>query len=127
MSTGSRLVLGFLLFATFVFAALQIYGGRSLSRREPDTPAFAAREAAQADNTLVGMLGGVLEFHVVAIGPPADSSVAATRLEARIVGARDNGRLLADLAQEDGRWKVRSAVFTFADGRTIPIAGSAGR
>lgn len=126
MSTGTRLVLGFLLFAALVFAALQIYGGRSLSRREPDSPAHAAREAAQADNTLVGMLGGVLEYHVVAIGSPADSSLPAT-LEARIVGARDSGRLLADLAQEDGRWKVRSAVFTFADGRTIPIAGSAGR
>lgn len=127
MSTGSRLVLGFVLFAALVFGMLQFYGGRSLARREPDSPIRAAREASQADNTLVGMVGGILEFHVVDIDPRADSIPSATRLEARIVGARDSGRLVADLTREDGRWRVRSAAFTLSDGTTIPVAGSAGR
>ena len=127
MSTGSRLVLGFLLFAALVFAALQIYGGRSLARRHPDSPTFATREAAQADNTLVGLVGGVLEFRVENAVQPADSNRSTARIEARIVGARDSGHMIADLARDDGRWRVLSAVFTLSDGTTIPVAGSAGR
>lgn len=126
MSTGSRLVLGFLLFAALVFGALQIYGVRSLARRQPDSPILAAREAAQADNTLVGLIGGVLEFRVEA-AVPADSNGTSKRVDARVVGARDSGRMTADLARDDGRWRVLSAKFTLSDGTTIPVAGSAGR
>lgn len=126
MSTGTRLVLGFTLFALIVFAALQLYGGRSLARRGPDSPAFAARQAAQADNTLVGLLGGILEFHVVNASG-ATTSPDAAHVEARIVGARDSGRMRADLVRRNARWTVRDATFTLSDGTTIPVAGSAGR
>jgi hypothetical protein len=126
LSTGTRLVLGFALFSAIVFAALQFYGGRSLAHREPDSPAFAARQAAQADNTLVGLLGGIVEFHVVDVQfQPTNADTA--HVEARILGARDSGRLGADLSREDDRWRVRAATFTLSDGTTIPVAGSAGR
>lgn len=126
MSTGTRLVLAFALFSAIVFAALQLYGGRSISRREPDSPAFAARQAAQADNTLVGLLGGIVEFHVVDV-PAHTASSDSARVEARVLGARDSGRLHADLVRLDARWTVREATFTLSDGTTIPVAGSAGR
>ena len=126
MSTGTRLVLAFALFSALVFAALQLYGGRSLSRREPDSPAFAARQVAQADNTLVGLLGGIVEFHVVDVPVPPASPNSA-RVEARVLGARDSGRLHADLVRLNAGWTVREATFTLSDGTTIPVAGSAGR
>ena len=125
MSTGTRLVLAFALFSAIVFAALQLYGGRSLSRREPDSPAFAARQAAQADNTLVGLLGGIVDFHLVDVRHQPNAATA--HVEARILGTRDSGRLGATVARADDRWSVLSATFTLSDGTTIPVAGSAGR
>ena len=126
MSTGTRLVLAFALFVAIVFAALQLYGGRSLSRREPDSPEFAARQAAQADNTLVGLLGGIVEFQVVGV-PVHPANPDSASVEARVMGARDSGWLRADLVRLEAGWTVREATFTLSDGTTIPIAGSAGR
>ena len=126
MSTGTRLVLGFALFSLIVFVALQLYGGRSLARREPDSPALAARQAAQADNTLVGLLGGIVEFHLIDV-PTYSASPDSAHVEARVLGARDSGRLSADLVRLHARWKIREATFTLSDGTTIPVVGSSGR
>jgi len=127
VSSGTRLVLGFLLFAAVVFGVLRMYGGRSLSRRAPDSPLVAAREAVQADNTVVGLVGGIEAFEQVAVDTPSSGAGSRARLEARVLGARDSGRLIADLAVQDGRWTVRHATFTLSDGTTIPVAGSSGR
>jgi hypothetical protein len=53
--------------------------------------------------------------------------VSTARLEARVVGARDSGRLIAELSQRQGAWAVRQATFTLSNGTTIPVTGSAGR
>lgn len=109
-----------------VLAVLSAYGGRSLSRRGPDSPAEAARAAVQADNTVVGLLGGVQGFQPLG----SETGVGAgteTRVEARVVGGRDSGRMSADLDLVDGRWTVLRATFTLSDGTSIPVAGSAGR
>jgi hypothetical protein len=124
-SSGTRLVLAFIVFALVVFAVLRTYGNRSLSHREADSPAVAARKAVQADNTVVGLIGAIEGFEVVsdALGdPPGHARVAA-----RVLGARDSGRLVADLTLEGGRWKVDGATFRLTDGTAIPVAGSAGR
>lgn len=110
-----------------MFAVLHAYGGRSLSRRGPDSPEYAAREAIRADNTVVGLVGGIKRFDLIATEPVGPASSGRARVEARVLGSRDSGRMIADLALEDGRWAVREATFTLSDGTTIPVAGSAGR
>lgn len=128
MSSGTRLVFAFLLFAGLVFVVLEVYGGRSLSRRGQDSPALAAREAVQADNTVVGVVGGIETFEALSVEFPEGTAAERARVEARIVGGRDSGRMVADLGRDErGRWTVRSASFTRSDGTTIPVAGSAGR
>ena len=37
------------------------------------------------------------------------------------------GPSCADLIREDGRWRIRTAIFTLSDGTTIPVTGSTGR
>lgn len=127
MSNGTRVAIGCVLFALAVLAVLLLYGRESLSRREADSPAAVAREMLQADNTVVGMVGGIRAFEPISVteSTMADSSTAF--VEARVLGARDSGRLRAELAVEEGRWKMRRASFTLSDGTTIPVAGSAGR
>lgn len=127
MSTGTRVVLGCLLFATLVLAVLSFYGKGSLSRRDPDSPATAARRMVQADNTVVGLIGGISVFEPVEVETWSAEGIAAARIEARVVGASDSGRLVAELQRDTGGWTVRQAKFTLADGTTIPVAGSAGR
>lgn len=127
MSTGTRVAIGFVLFALAVLVVLLLYGRESLSRREPDSPAAVAREMLQADNTVVGMVGGIRTFEPISVteSTVADSSTAL--VEARVLGARDSGRLRAELTVAEGRWSMRRASFTLSDGTTIPVAGSAGR
>lgn len=127
MSTGTRVVLGCLLFATVVLAVLSFYGKGSLSRREPDSPAAAARQLVQADNTVVGLVGGISAFEPVEVETWSAAGTASARIEARVIGGSDSGRLVAELAQAMDRWTVRQATFTLSDGTTIPVAGSAGR
>ncbi|MGH7565191.1 MAG: hypothetical protein ACREK2_00015, partial [Gemmatimonadota bacterium] len=67
MSSGTRVVLGFVLFAAVVFLVLEIYGRGSLDRRDPDSPVAAARAAVQADNTVVGLIGGIASFEPVQV------------------------------------------------------------
>lgn len=121
MRPGSRIVLGLLLFVATVFAVLQVYGGRAASRRAPDSATSALRETVQADNTLVGLLGGIHEIRVTRERAADDASA---RVEATIVGRRDSGRLVADLSIREGRWRVTSGSVTLSDGRTVPVAGS---
>jgi hypothetical protein len=125
VSSGTRLVVGFVFFAAVVFAALEFYGSRSLARRDPDTPITAARAAVQADNTVVGLIGAIESFEPTVLEQSEDDGTAS--VEARVVGARGDGVLIADLDLEDDRWTVRAASFTLEDGTTIPVAGSAGR
>ena len=127
MTTGTRVVIGSLLFALAVLAVLLLYGRGSLSRRGPDSPTSVARETLQADNTVVGMLGGIREFETLALTRSAVAESTAARLEARVIGARDSGRLYAELAIEGGRWSMRRASFTLSDGTTIPVTGTTGR
>lgn len=127
MSAGTRVAIGFVLFALAVLVILLLYGRDSLNRRGPDSPVVAAREMLQADNTVVGMIGAIRQFETLAITETAVADSPATRLQARVLGARDSGRLTADLTLDDGRWSIRYASFTLSDGTTIPVAGSAGR
>jgi hypothetical protein len=127
VSTGTRVVLGCLLFATVVLAVLSFYGKGSLSRRDPDSPTAAARRMVQADNTVVGLVGGISAFEPVEVETWSAAGIASARIEARVVGATDSGRLIAELEQGPDRWTVRQAKFTLSDGTTIPVAGSAGR
>ena len=126
MTTGTRAAIACMLFALLVLVGLSLYGRGSLNRRAPDSPAAVAREMLQADNTVVGLIGGLREFETLAVTENAVDSPAA-RLEARVIGARDSGRLTAELTLEDGRWSMRRARFMLSDGTTIPVAGSAGR
>ena len=127
MSSGTRVVLGFVLFAALVFAILEIYGRASLDRRVSDSPVTTAREAVQADNTVVGLIGGIATFEPIAVEARGEEGAPTAQLEARVLGVRDSGRLVAELLLEDGRWVIRRATFTLSDGTTIPVAGSAGR
>lgn len=127
MSAGTRVAIGFVLFALAVLVILLLYGRDSLNRRGPDSPVVAAREMLQADNTVVGMIGAIRQFETLAVTETAVADSPAARLEARVLGARDSGRLTADLTLDDGRWSIRYASFTLSDGTTIPVAGSAGR
>lgn len=125
MTTGTRVAIGSLLFGLLVLGVLLFYGQGSLSRRAPDSPETVAREMLQADNTVVGLIGGIRAFEPLSVteGPQAD----VARVEARVLGVRDSGRLRAELARTDGRWSMRRASFTLSDGTTIPVVGSAGR
>ena len=125
MSSGTRVVVGFVLFAVLVFAALEFYGTRAIARRGPDSPVVAARTALQADNTVVGLIGGVSSFDPIDIEQSDDPDIA--RVEASVAGKRDHGRLVADLVREDGRWRIRTASFTLSDGTTIPVTGTTDR
>jgi len=127
VSTGTRVAIGFVLFALAVTVVLFLYGQGSLDRRGYDSPATAARETIQADNTVVGLIGAIREFETLALTENTMTEPPAARLEARVLGARDSGRLAAELSLEDGRWSLRQASFTLSDGTTIPVAGSAGR
>ena len=126
MTTGTRVAIGFVLFAFGVLAVLFLYGRGSLSRRGPDSPAVVAREMLQADNTVVGMIGGLREFETLEVTTSAANDSPAARIEARVLGARDSGRLTAELTLEDGRWRMRRARIALSDGTTIPVTGSAG-
>ena len=127
MTAGTRVGIGFVLLALAVVVVLFSYGRGSVSRRGPDSPAAVARAMLQADNTVVGLIGGLREFETIAVTESGVADSRAARLQARVLGARDSGRLTAELVLEDGRWSMRRASFTLSDGTTIPVAGSAGR
>jgi hypothetical protein len=127
VTSGTRLAVAAMLFAGAVFAVFLLYGRESMSRREPDSPSAVAREMLQADNTVVGMVGAIRAFEVVARTGSAAEDPPTAALEARVVGTRDSGRFDAELTFEAGQWSMRRGSFTLSDGTTIPVAGSAGR
>ena len=91
MSAGTRVAIGFVLFALAVLVVLLLYGRESLSHRQPDSPAAVAREMLQADNTVVGMVGAIRTFEPTSVTETtvADSSTAL--VEARVVGVQAEG------------------------------------
>ena len=127
MTTGTRVAIGCVLFALAVLIVLALYGRGSLNRRGQDSPAAVAREALQSDNTVVGLIGAIRRFETLSVTKSAVVDSPAALLEARVIGARDSGRLTAELILEDGRWSMSHARFTVSDGTTVPVAGSAGR
>lgn len=120
MASGSRIVLVFLLVAVTFAAVMILYARRAAPGDEPLLPETAARELIEADNTVVGMMGGVRK-----IGWRDEREIGRDEvaLSAVVFGARDSGRYYADLARRDGRWSVRRASFVLPDGRRLPLAG----
>lgn len=127
MTTGTRLAIGALLFGLGVLVVLMLYGRESMGRRQPDSPATVAREMLQADNTVVGMVGGMRAFEVLTLTERAVDGSPTAALEARVLGTRDSGRFEVELTFEAGRWSMRRGSFTLSNGTTVPVAGSAGR
>ena len=127
MTTGTRLAIVSMLFGLGVLVVLVLYGWESMGRREPESPSTVAREMLQADNTVVGMVGAIRVFEVLALTESAVEDFPTATLEARVLGTRDSGRFEAEVTFDAGRWSMRRANFTLSDGTTIPVAGSAGR
>jgi hypothetical protein len=122
MRSGSRIVLLFAAFAALAAGLFQAYSRRALDTREVATPVTAARAFVTGDNTVVGLLGGVRYLdpeRVEAAGPSMRALVAS------VVGARDSGRLYADVEFDDQQWAVQRAVFVMSDGTRLPLTGDA--
>ncbi|HUP00772.1 MAG TPA: hypothetical protein VM737_04535 [Gemmatimonadota bacterium] len=120
MRSGTRVVLLFALFAAVAFGLFRLYGQRAMDERPTDTPLSAARDFVRADNTAVGLLGGIREMRPVEMRALGRSRVA---LSAIVIGARGRARLDADMELEDGRWRIARAALRFPDGRRFPLAG----
>ena len=120
--SGTWLVLLLAVFAAAAFLVFRWYGERALEARGPDTPFAAARERIEADNTLVGLLGGMRRVEPLeVVGAPAG---AGASVSAVAKGRRDSARIYLDLAIEDGRWKVMRASALLTDGRRLPLEGT---
>lgn len=120
MRSGTRLVLLSLLVAAAAAVAFWSYASRREAQRPP-TAVTVARELVAADNTVVGRLGGLRSFEPVSVGPAAGRE-GVVLVVARVAGARDSGRLEADLVERDGRWRVAEAVFVLSGGESLPLA-----
>lgn len=112
------------LFAATVFLVFRWYGDRALESRGPDTPFAAARERIEADNTLVGLLGGIRGVQPLEVVGDNRSTGAGASVSALAVGSRDSARIYLDLAIEDGRWRVIRGSAWLADGRRLPLEGA---
>lgn len=129
LRSGTKVVLLFGVFAAFAFAIFRIYGERVMSDQPPDTPFHAARAFVQADNTVVGLVGAIREVRPITVRAVNASStrspraLAAGAVSAVVVGARDSGRLYADLEAADARWTVIRAAFVLSSGERLPLAG----
>lgn len=121
MKGGTRIVLLLAGIAAMVVAVFLLYGRRAVE--EPDTAERAAADFVRSDNTVVGLLGGVRRVETIELESAPDEVV----LVAMVVGARDSGRLYADLEVAGGRWTVARAAFTTAAGERLPLRGGAPR
>ncbi|MGH7550546.1 MAG: hypothetical protein ACREK3_07290 [Gemmatimonadota bacterium] len=121
--SGTWLVLLMALFAATAFLLFRWYGERALEARGPDTPFQAARERIEADNTLVGVLGGIRRVEPLEVVGENRAGGAAASVSALAVGSRDSARVYLDLAVEDDRWTVVRASARLADGRRLPLEG----
>lgn len=120
MRSGNRIVLLFALFAACVATVLYVYSRQTAARRPPQTPVTASRAFLNRDNTVVGMLGGVEVFEPLRV----EGAGPARGIEARVLGARDSGRLYADLEFSEQKWEVRRAAFVISDGTRLPLRGT---
>lgn len=123
MRSGRRLVLLLALVAAAAAVVFRLYGDRALRERPTETPVTAARDFVVADNTVVGVLGGVRRIEPVEIRASSSAGLPGRWLDAEVVGARATGRLYADVEFAGGRWVVRRAALRLADGRRLPLAG----
>lgn len=119
MSSGTRLVLVFLVGALVALLAFLSYGRRAAGEREPG-PLEAASERVRSDNTVVGRLGGFRALDPLRMEPIEPDGFG---LAARLVGVRDSARLYADLVRENGRWRLARGAVVLPDGRRLPIEG----
>ena len=87
------------------------------AERYPEASALLEKEVEAGDGS----------FETLAVTERGSGASRTAVLDARVLGARDSGRLHAELNVSDGRWSVLRASFTRSDGTTIPVAGSAGR
>ncbi len=122
--SGTVLVLLFVLFAALTYVVFRVYGGRALKARGPDTPVTAVRELVEADNTLVGLLGGIRQIEPIEVVGDGGSERAGASVSALVVGSRDSARVYVDLALEGGRWVPLRSSAVFADGSRLPPRGA---
>jgi hypothetical protein len=121
--SGTALVLLFVLFAAFAYVVFRVYGERTLETRGPDTPVTVVRELVQADNTLVGLLGGIRRIEPMEVVGENASKGAGASVSALAVGSRDTARVYVDLSVEEGRWVILRASAVLPDGRRFPLEG----
>ena len=77
--SGTWLVLLLAVFAATAFLVFRWYGDRALEARGPDTPFAAARERIEADNTMVGLLGGIRRVEPLeVVGAPAGAGASVS-------------------------------------------------
>lgn len=122
--SGSWLVFLLGLFAAAAFLMFRWYGERALEVRGPETPFQAARERIEADNTLVGLLGGIRRVEPLEVVGDSRSTGAGASVSAFAVGSRDSAQVYLDLAVENGRWAVVRASARLPDGRRLPLDGA---
>ncbi|MGH7544341.1 MAG: hypothetical protein ACREK7_10420 [Gemmatimonadota bacterium] len=122
--SGTALVLLFGLFAALAYAVFRVYGERALEARGPDTPVTAVRELVEADNTLVGLLGGIRRVEPIEVVGDTGPEGAGASVSAVVVGGRDSARVYVDLAVEEGRWVPLRTSAVLTDGRRLPPRGS---
>jgi hypothetical protein len=122
--SGTALVFLFVVVAGLVYAVFRLYGDRALQARGPDTPVTAVREMVEADNTLVGLLGGIRRVEPIEVVGDNGLEPDGVSVSAVVVGGRDSARVYVDLAVEGGRWvPVRSSA-VLAGGRRVPPRSS---
>jgi hypothetical protein len=122
--SGTALVFLFVVVAGLVYAVFRLYGDRALEARGPDTPVTAVREMVEADNTLVGLLGGIRRVEPIEVVGDNGLEPDGVSVSAVVVGGRDSARVYVDLAVEGGRWvPVRSSA-VLAGGRRVPPRSS---
>lgn len=126
VASGTRLVAGFLALAVIAGTAFLLYARHAMETRPPDSPESAAGTAVRADNTAVGLLGGIREVVVRGSERSGDTGFATATVVADVVGARDTATFRAELRGRDGRWFFADGTLAFPDGRSIPIRGSPG-
>ncbi len=122
--SGTALVLLFVLIAAFTYVVFRVYGHRALETRGPDTPVSAVRELVEADNTLVGLLGGIRRIEPIEVVGDSGPDGAGASVSAMVVGGRDSARVYVDLAVENGRWVPLRTSAVLMDGRRLPPEGS---
>ena len=118
--SGTALVLLFALFTALAWVVFRVYGDRALEARGPDTPITVVRELVEADNTLVGLLGGIRRIEPIEVVGDGGPEGPGASVSALVVGSRDSARVYVDLAVEDGRWVPLRTSAVLMDGRRLP-------